>query len=1348
MATSNIPDILFDVNYSFPPSEVNTCNVCSEVLKSRTKLADHLLVRHQAKLFWICSKCRVSTSANDRAMRSHYKQCTKDGDDSTPFVSQLLSRSLPEVKSNETVLSFPPANTECKECQMRFSSRAKLEQHYKISHKLMVKWNCSWCGSYTASSAASISGHFSKCKRHSRGNTDSRTSCQVGLVENQGCTQDLSPHLAEPAVPPMPSRPVETQSGSAATRGDIGTCTSTNLDNPINNVDTAISNDNTLPNETEPERVFCSENLTNNVNKMSHDSNHIDSPRLLVNSPDVSQVHRVELSCTDETDLNQVFVIDPVLSPLAALTDNPFHNEMDQVSPNSINVGGRLSISNIARVDGSNPEIGDNTYDEVIEPDSTLTNITPSEQSPTDTQVDDIAPLQTDPAIRTRTFVSAPMAYGRWSETDIRILANLELDFPETQFINQKLQTLFTSRSVMSISQMRSTLKYKKVLQEERHKRNLADIPCRTGVGALHELSSDINFGLDIRQVVEDLAESGIVDETLARNLVSAPLLSSDLKDMYKKFGVKIKSKPKGKRKEKQNMVLERDDRKSRRRKRYREHQRLFGLGPKVLLQELEKKENNENPITLGDIHGTFDKLFSSPSPAVSSDGVTTEEMRVLGEGFLWDEVETARKQLQKGSSPGLDGVSVTELKKIPTPILAHIFNNWLVFKQIPEDLKLSKTVFIPKKENFQTPEDLRPITIAPIIVRLFSKILLARFTSCSSFHPFQNGFENDRGTSTNIILLQATMKHAKKNKHPIYCASLDLRKAFDSVSHYALLEALRRRGAPMHYLELLKSLYTNCQTTYFWEGMGDSIRVPLNRGIKQGDPLSPFLFNAVLDPLLHLLNSSGVGYDVNGHELGAMAYADDIILISKSLEGMNALIRMVTTFFNSCHLTLNPTKTQYFGWTFDSYKKWFNYNLPELQIEDYSVKPVSPNTPIRYLGIDFFINKPCRATIMPTIQQLALIRKAALKPFQKLQCITTLLLPKHLYAVSNSLSYKQDGESIDKHFRIAIKDILHLPQSFPTSHIHLQAKKGGLGVLSVLNVGAEVQFKAFCRMQRLGNPFIDSLVPNILNEHLDKLSNFLKIPRGISSHEDIKRAMKESREKRYSEQKLEYTNKSLFSHENNVLGNAWLRPDCKFLSDGDRIKALRLRTNLVPTRVLTNRLALDPKTRLCRRCHRAEETACHILQDCSEVQLPRIERHNFLVDQIARLVKKHNPSWDVQREVTHVRPGQGTLRPDLVIKTTTSTIISDVAVTWDACEATLDRMNRSKQCKYECLRSLYTGESSVLGLSFGARSFIAKSTKKNGLALGITESDLAWLASRTLVGSLIMLNRFSKMVK
>lgn len=126
MATSNIPDILFDINYSFPPSEINKCNICSDVLRSRTKLADHLLTSHQTKLFWICSKCNVSTSTNDRAMRAHHQRCTKLGDNSTPYVSQLLPRSLPAAKPNELVLSFSPPNTECRICQLRFSSRQKL----------------------------------------------------------------------------------------------------------------------------------------------------------------------------------------------------------------------------------------------------------------------------------------------------------------------------------------------------------------------------------------------------------------------------------------------------------------------------------------------------------------------------------------------------------------------------------------------------------------------------------------------------------------------------------------------------------------------------------------------------------------------------------------------------------------------------------------------------------------------------------------------------------------------------------------------------------------------------------------------------------------------------------------------------------------------------------------------------------------------------------------------------------------------------------------------------------------------------------------------------------------------
>lgn len=162
-----------------------------------------------------------------------------------------------------------------------------------------------------------------------------------------------------------------------------------------------------------------------------------------------------------------------------------------------------------------------------------------------------------------------------------------------------------------------------------------------------------------------------------------------------------------------------------------------------------------------------------------------------------------------------------------------------------------------------------------------------------------QNGFESDSFTSTNISLLQSIMKNAKKTKRPLCCASLDLRKAFDRVSHHALLEAAWKRGALQTYIDL-RTLYQTCSTAYFWEGKNDIFRVQLRRGIKPEDPLFPFLFNAVLDPPMHDLNSKGLGFQVTDSELGAMAYADDIILVFETFEGPRKVISLSMNFFLS----------------------------------------------------------------------------------------------------------------------------------------------------------------------------------------------------------------------------------------------------------------------------------------------------------------------------------------------------------------------------------------------------------------------------------------------------------------
>lgn len=130
-----------------------------------------------------------------------------------------------------------------------------------------------------------------------------------------------------------------------------------------------------------------------------------------------------------------------------------------------------------------------------------------------------------------------------------------------------------------------------------------------------------------------------------------------------------------------------------------------------------------------------------------------------------------------------------------------------------------------------------------------------------------------------------------------MYYASLDLAKAFDSVSQHAFLDAARVRGLPGMYIHILRNLYHNCCSLFCWEGKSDHRRVPLRRCIKQGYPISPFMFDLVEDPLLRQLNEAGLGYEINSEETAAMAHADEIVFVSQTVEGLRQLMSLSEAF-------------------------------------------------------------------------------------------------------------------------------------------------------------------------------------------------------------------------------------------------------------------------------------------------------------------------------------------------------------------------------------------------------------------------------------------------------------------
>ena len=143
----------------------------------------------------------------------------------------------------------------------------------------------------------------------------------------------------------------------------------------------------------------------------------------------------------------------------------------------------------------------------------------------------------------------------------------------------------------------------------------------------------------------------------------------------------------------------------------------------------------------------------------------------------------------------------------------------------------------------------------------------------------------------------------------PCGFASLDLTKAFDRVEYGPLFEALLEQGVPKPYCALLWKLYQN-QSGKLQQGHGFSIQ----RGVRQGDVISPILFNAVLESAMRkwkrkLLASHGLV--IAGEKITNIRYADDLMLYARSLQDLKDMTELLITELGAMGLQLNASKTK-----------------------------------------------------------------------------------------------------------------------------------------------------------------------------------------------------------------------------------------------------------------------------------------------------------------------------------------------------------------------------------------------------------------------------------------------------
>ena len=154
--------------------------------------------------------------------------------------------------------------------------------------------------------------------------------------------------------------------------------------------------------------------------------------------------------------------------------------------------------------------------------------------------------------------------------------------------------------------------------------------------------------------------------------------------------------------------------------------------------------------------------------------------------------------------------------------------------------------------------------------------------------------FTPDKRIEDALLCGEVAIEHHQEFNLELWMISMDMRKAFDTIDHKALLRALRSRGLPEEYISLISILYGNQRAS-----MNHSSEFPVQRGVKQGDTLSAILFNCVLDIAFEEWRLSV--HDERlfiAHGLPRLTntrYADDILLYAKSLDELASMTEGLT---------------------------------------------------------------------------------------------------------------------------------------------------------------------------------------------------------------------------------------------------------------------------------------------------------------------------------------------------------------------------------------------------------------------------------------------------------------------
>ena len=711
-------------------------------------------------------------------------------------------------------------------------------------------------------------------------------------------------------------------------------------------------------------------------------------------------------------------------------------------------------------------------------------------------------------------------------------------------------------------------------------------------------------------------------------------------------------------------------------------------------------------------------------------------------------------------AAAGPDGRRLVDIKKCQREVVKH-FNLWLLAGRVPAELTEGITTLIPKIVGTTDPACHRPITVSSWLLRLLHKVLAGRLDSLCPHSVRQKGFARGDGILENVQILRSLIERATKAKSPkpLALAFLDVRKAFDSVSHRSLLLACRRSGMPEVLISYVKHLYEESNTRLCYRGqLSDRIRVL--QGVRQGDPLSGWIFNAVIDWALEDLDSD-LGWGPEEARVNHAAFADDLALADESPDGLQILVTQVVNALGKSGLKVNGQKCASLVVKVQG-RKWFTYQRPCVSVNGTPIRALKIRETYRYLGVlhgDFGTQANVTDRLSTSISRLA---KASLKPQQRYYAFRYHVVPALWHQLVLANVCKGELLKIDCINRKAMRSFLKLPHDVPNAFFHASVADGGLGIPSVYHTVARLKIDRNESLCASEDPLIrylrrEGFIASQLKIWKERLTK--EVPR-VSWSPPWTRVALDS----FWAGKLYDTADGAGLRHSSLaqtvvwpqrkVGDRWLTSGTVGLTRGSKfVTMVGLRAGSLYTRVRASRGRENPaRPPNCPSCWKQGEGGVatpyldslgHRLQTCAYTHGVMVERHDAVVKLMTTQLRRKGYDVWVEEKI----PWRGTfLKPDIIVRKPreinheciTRAWVIDPSIVADNCPRLPDEFQK-KVDKYQLpeveqyVIGLTGAETSVsfAGAIWNWRGVMCSSSIQALLNVGLSKFDLECLCER-----------------